>query len=62
MIKKFEYFMFLNFYFISYYHKIIFKKENEYALLKKLIYVVVITRMLSEFKSICIFLLSIIYL
>lgn len=60
MIKKFEYFMFLNFYFIII--KLYLKKENENVLLKKLIYVVVITRMLSEFKSICIFLLSIIYL
>lgn len=60
MIKKFEYFMFLNFYFIII--KLYLKKENENVLLKKLIYVVIITRMLSEFKSICIFLLSIIYL
>lgn len=60
MIKKFEYFMFLNFYFIII--KLYLKKENENVLLKKLIYVVVITRMLSEFKFICIFLLSIIYL
>lgn len=52
--------MFLNFYFIII--KLYLKKENENVLLKKLIYVVVITRMLSEFKSICIFLLSIIYL
>lgn len=39
MIKKFEYFMFLNFYFIII--KLYLKKENENVLLKKLIYVVV---------------------